>query len=182
MNKRCPKCGQTYADQDLNFCLNDGELLAYTAEPKGPQYAAEPPPTRFADDTPPTIMMGSPRETNPTGWPSAPPAQWQWQQIVTPPGHSPIQYANYSSPNQVLGILSLVLGALSITVGWCCYTGVLLGPAAIILGVISLIQQKSDPMRYGGRGFGIAGIVLGALYLVGIVLFILLYGAAMFLQ
>src|SRR5687768_6100536 len=113
MNKRCPKCGQTYADRDLNFCLNDGELLTYGAEPsRGPQYADDLPATRLADDSPPTIMMGSPRETNPTGWPSAsPPAQWQGQQTVTPPGHSPVQYANYSSPNQVPGILSLVLGA-----------------------------------------------------------------------
>lgn len=184
MNKRCPKCGQTYADRDLNFCLNDGELLAYDGAPaRGPGYGGEPPPTRFADDAPPTIMMGNPRETNPTGWssPSAP-AQWQGHHIVTPPGHSPVQYANYTSPNQVLGILSLVLGAMSITVGWCCYTGMLLGPAAMILGIIALIQQKSDPTRYGGRGFAIAGVVLGALYLVGIVLFILLYGAAMFLQ
>jgi Domain of unknown function (DUF4190) len=180
MMKRCPKCGQTFADQNLNFCLNDGELLMYQQEPSRP-FDDEPPPTKFADDSPPTLMMNSPRDTNPVGWANAsPPAQWQGhQQIVTPPGHTPVQYASYSSPNQVLGILSIVLGACSVTVGWCCYTGMLLGPAAMILGAVALYQNKTDPTRYGGKGLAIGGIVLGGLYLVGMVLFILLYGAAL---
>ena len=180
--KQCPKCGQSYADQDLNFCLNDGELLMLVAgEGRSERPFDEPPPTRFADDdSPPTIIMDSTRTTNPIGWASsASPLPTQGSQIVTPPGHFPVQYATLSSPNQVLGILSLVMGGLSVTVGWCCYTGMLFGPAAIILGIISLVQNKNDPQRYGGRGMGIAGIVLGSLYLVGIVLFILLYGAAM---
>jgi Domain of unknown function (DUF4190) len=182
MMKRCPKCGQTFADQNLNFCLNDGELLMYEQETPGP--FDEPPPTKFADDSPPTLMMNSPRDTNPVGWASAsPPAQWQGQQqIVTPPGHMPVQYASYSSPNQVLGILSIILGACSVTIGWCCYTGMLLGPAAMILGAVALFQNKSDPTKYGGKGLAIGGVVLGGLYLVGMVLFILLYGAALIIS
>ncbi len=183
MTKRCPKCGQTFADQNLNFCLNDGELLMYQQEDSRP-FNDEPPPTKFAgDDSPPTLMMNRPRDTNPVGWadPSTP-AVWQGQQqIVTPPGHLPVQYAAaYAAPNQVLGILSLVLGACSITIGWCCYSGMLLGPAAMILGAVALFQNKSDPTKYGGKGLAIGGIVLGGLYLVGMVLFILLYGAALF--
>lgn len=185
MTKRCPKCGQNFADPNLNFCLNDGELLMYGEDPSASrQFDDEPPPTQFADDSPPTLMMDSPRATNPTGWAgvSAPPVQWQGQQVYTPPGHSPVQYGNYSSPNQVLGMLSLILGLCSVTIGWCCYIGMLLGPAAMILGAIALIQNRSDPTRYGGKGMGIAGIILGAVYLVGIVLFILLYGLASFLS
>jgi hypothetical protein len=180
MMKRCPKCGQTFADQNLNFCLNDGELLMYEQEAARP-FADEPPPTKFAgDDSPPTLMMNSPRDTDPIGWASSsPPVQWQGsQQIATPPGHLPVQYATYTSPNQVLGILSLILGVSSVTVGWCCYTGFLLGPAAMIIGAVAMYQNKTDPMRYGGKGLSIAGIILGGLYLVGMVLFILLYGLA----
>lgn len=178
--KRCPRCGQSYADPNLNFCLNDGELLSLQSDREPSGRFDEPPPTKFADDdSPPTIMMDSPRTTNPIGWASSgSPVQSPGQHIVTPPGHYPVQYANFSSPNQVMGILSVVMGGLSVTVGWCCYLGVLLGPAAIILGVIALSQNKNDPERYGGRGLGIAGIILGSLYLVGIVLFILLYGLA----
>jgi hypothetical protein len=181
MMKRCPKCGQTFADQNLNFCLNDGELLMYQQEDPRP-FADEPPPTKFAgDDSPPTLMMNSPRDTNPVGWPqSSPPAQWEGQQqIVTPPGHFPVQYASYSSPNQVLGILSIVLGACSVTVGWCCSSGLLLGPAAIILGIIAMVQNKNNPEAYGGRGLAIGGIVLGGLFLLGYILLIIIYGIAM---
>ena len=181
MMKRCPKCGQTFADQNLNFCLNDGELLMYEQERPRP-FEDEPPPTKFAgDDSPPTLMMDSPRSTNPVGWPQpSPPAYWQGQQqIATPPGHLPVQYTSYSSPNQVLGILSIILGACSITIGWCCYSGMLLGPAAMIIGAVALFQNKSDPTKYGGKGLAIGGIVLGGLYLVGMVLFILLYGVAL---
>jgi hypothetical protein len=56
----------------------------------------------------------------------------------------------------------------------------LLGPAAMILGAVALFQNKSDPTKYGGKGLAIGGMVLGGLYLVGMVLFILLYGAALF--
>ena len=184
MTKQCPKCGQSFADQNLNFCLNDGELLMYGDDRSGPQFADEPPPTQFAgDDSPPTLMMNNPRVTDPIGWAgtSSPPVQYQGQQIATPPGHHPVQYANYAgytAPNQVMGILALIMGVSSVTVGWCCYTGMLLGPAAIILGAVTLFQHKSDPLRYGGKGMGIAGIILGAVYLVGIILFILLYGLA----
>lgn len=181
MMKRCPKCGQTFADQNLNFCLNDGELLMYQQEASRP-FEGETPPTRFADDdSPPTLMMNSPRDTNPVGWADASPplVRQGQQQIVTPPGHFPVQYAGYSSPNQVLGILSIILGAFSVTVGWCCSSGLLLGPAAIILGIIAMIQNKNNPEAYGGRGFAIGGIVLGSLFLLGYILLIIVYGIAM---
>ena len=178
MMKRCPKCGQTYADQNLNFCLNDGELLMFQADtPREPQFANEPPPTRFADDSPPTIVMDSPRATNPTGYPT--PERWQGQQILTPPGHYPAQYGSFVSPDQTLAIISTILGAASLTIGWCCYTGLLLGPAAMITGFIALSMNKRDPMKHGGRGFGIAGIVMGGLVLIGYLLFIIIYVLAL---
>lgn len=183
MTKRCPKCGQSFADPNLNFCLNDGELLMYAEDRENrPQFADEPPPTKFAgDDSPPTLMMNSPRETDPIGWAgtSSSPAPYQGQQIITPPGHHPVQYAKYSSPNQVMGILSIILGGCSITIGWCCSSGLLLGPAAIIIGIIGLVQNKNNPEMYGGRGLAIGGIVMGGLFLLGYILLIIIYGIAM---
>ena len=162
MNKRCPKCGQTFADQNLNFCLNDGELLMYQQEESRP-FADEPPPTKFAgDDSPPTLMMNSPRDTNPVGWAnSSPPAVWQGQpQIVTPPGHYPVQYGSFVSPNQTLPIVSLCLGLASL-VFVCCYGGLWLGIPAAVVGFIGLRNADSDPSRYGGRGLAIAGMIVG---------------------
>ena len=70
----------------------------------------------------------------------------------------------------------MVLGIVSITIGWCCYFGVLTGPVAIGLGIFSLFQIKNDPNKYGGKGMAIAGIVAGGLYFVFVALIILIYG------
>ena len=176
--KKCPKCGQTYNDKDLNFCFNDGELLSYLAEDAPPQ--TSPAGSAFADDPPPTEFMGSARVTSETQWqpPQAPPVVWggnQPQEINTPFS----QFPTHVSPNQTLAIVSMGLGIGSLTIGWCCYSGFLLGPAALVTGFIALSQIKKDPQRNGGKGFAIAGIVTAAVFLVLCLLFILVYGLAM---
>ena len=64
------------------------------------------------------------------------------------------------------------------TIGWCCYFGVLTGPVAITLGIISLVQMKNNPGKFSGKGMAIAGIVSGSLYFVLLALIGLLYGLA----
>lgn len=160
--KRCPRCGQTYNESDINFCLNDGELLS-----------------RIADE-PPTVVMDRARTTNQTNWDTqyAPPAAWpgNQQQQVTPPAFGQMQA--FSSPNQSLAIISLSLGISGLVIGWCCSLGLLLSPGAMITGLIALSQIKKDPSKYGGRGFAIAGIVSGAIFLAVYILFIIIYGIA----
>lgn len=47
--KICPKCGTTYTDETLNFCLEDGSVLDRS------DASSEPPPTvMMSDPTPPT--------------------------------------------------------------------------------------------------------------------------------
>jgi hypothetical protein len=89
----------------------------------------------------------------------------------------PVQYAPYSAPNQVLGIVSLILGISSL-ISVCCSLGIVLNLGAIITGVIALILNKKDPQAYGGRGMAIAGIVIGGLLLLFYILFIIIYGLA----
>src|SRR5687768_14030562 len=117
--KRCLKCGQSYTDPDINFCLNDGELLSRLTEPAYQSPFDEPRPTR-QDDSPPTVVLDQSRITNPTGWnpPASPPARYQ-----PPQGEIFSAYQTAAAPNQLLPILSLVFGLCSITVGWCCYSG-----------------------------------------------------------
>lgn len=173
--KKCPKCGQVYTDKDLNFCYNDGELLSYLAEDATP--AAYRP--GLADEPPPTEFMGSARLTSETRWepPHAPPAAWQGGQPEAT--YSP--YAQFSGPisqNQTLAIVSLGLGAASLTIGWCCSSGLAFAPAALITGFIALSQIKKDPERNGGRGFAIAGIATAAVFIGLYLLFIIIYGLA----
>ena len=51
--KICPQCQQTYTDETLNFCLNDGSTLTQTGG------------AGIVDDLPQTVMIQPPRPTNP---------------------------------------------------------------------------------------------------------------------
>jgi len=167
--KQCLKCYKTYADDSLNFCLEDGEMLVAGV-------VAEPPKGSYADESPPTIVLDQARQTNPTDWPSSPPPQQSWQPAPMQFGGAP-QYMT-ASPSQTLAIVSLGLGIGSVTIGWCCYLGVLLAPAALITGFIALSQAKNHPDRYTGRGFAIGGIATGFAYFALLILFIIIWGAA----
>ena len=54
--KICPTCRKTYADDNLNFCLEDGSVLTFSS-----------------NEPPATVMMSQPRPTDPTtAFPSTP--------------------------------------------------------------------------------------------------------------
>ncbi|MEP6704207.1 MAG: DUF4190 domain-containing protein [Acidobacteriota bacterium] len=164
--KRCLECDQTYSDDTLNFCLNDGELLIN-------QSGYEPPTTQFADDSPPTLVMNQPRVTNPIDWANS--------QIGQPQGPSP-QVANQQfgmagygkTTDQTLATISLVLGIVSVFLV-CCAGGILLGLPAAIVGYIAMKNVETNPAKYTGRGMAIAGMVLGIVTFLGSI-FILIFG------
>lgn len=156
--KVCPKCNQTYTDENLNFCLNDGEYLM----PR-------------ADDAPPTIMMNEPRITNQTKWqepPYQPPAPWQNQ----PQGMQNQPYGGLmvNKQDQTLPIVSLVLGVLSLIL-ICCYGGFWLGIPAVIVGYLGMTNADKDPNRYTGKGMAIAGIIIGGVSILGSIVTLILY-------
>lgn len=169
--KQCPRCSRTYTDANLNFCLEDGELLTEAAQSAGQRF----------DDSPPTVMFDEVRRTNPTNWPnnppsasSGPPQPWDYNAPAAQGGG----FAMPTSPNQTLAIVSLGLGIGSITIGWCCSLGLLLAPAGLITGFIALSQIKKDPNKYTGRGLAIGGIATSAVFLAFYVVIMIIWGAA----
>ncbi len=169
--KKCPRCGQTYTESAINFCLNDGELLSYLAD-DAPKTVLQNAPLSFTDDSPPTEFLDRARVTSETNWPPhASPIQYQSPQQDAQPIFS--QYPMNVSPDQTLAIVSLGLGVGSMTVGWCCSLGLVLAPAAIIIGFISLSQIKKNPQTKGGRGFAIGGMVVGSIFLACYLLYLL---------
>src|SRR5205814_1372101 len=76
--KICPRCQKTYADDNLNFCLEDGSVLT-----QGP-----------AEALPQTVIMNEPRMTQPQHqpMPSQPGSQPAWntpqQYSMQPPAKS----------------------------------------------------------------------------------------------
>jgi len=181
--KRCPRCNQEFTDEWLTFCTQDGTSLVDV--PVSPD---EPPPTvfqppsmppsvspteqptldmpgRFVPPPPPSYLP--PPAPVQSGW-SPPSSQSGW--AAPPPPPYPV------APQTSLAVTSMILGITSITLGFCCYFGVLTAPVAVALGIASLVQIKNNPNRYGGRGMAISGIIMGALYFVLIVLIMMLYG------
>lgn len=151
--KICSVCNETYRDDEQNYCLNDGSVL-----------------TKVNDDAPPTVFMNQARTTDQTNWGNNDPMNaWQSQ---------PLQQQNQSFPlaavqgqNQVLPTVSLVLGILGFVLT-CCYGGIPFGIAAVITGYLGLSNAGKNPMQYGGRGLAIAGLVIGALSVLGSLLMI----------
>lgn len=167
--KNCPKCGRSYTDANINFCLDDGELLS--------RASLDPVGQENVNYEPPTMMMDPGRITKEANWPTVEQPIQQWQPPAPP---QPMSYQGIGPADQTLAIVSLSLGIGSLTIGWCCSLGLLLGPAAMITGFISLSQIKNKPDAYTGRGFAIAGIVTGSVFLLGYIVIMIIYGAALF--
>lgn len=170
--KRCPRCNQTYTDDALNFCLNDGELLRDFSDGPPPTIFGNEERTRFADDAPPTVMMDPSRVTNPTNWASEPLTHWkttpQMQQQQNAPFGAPVA----ASRDQVLPTISLVLGILGF-LSICCWGGIPFGAAALVTGYLGMKNADADPSRYGGRGMAVGGMVLGIVAFVVAVIFMM---------
>lgn len=153
--KRCLTCNRTYEDDALSFCLTDGSALIKDEPGAGsfdPTPATAPPP---APDwsTPPTPAVPSSQSSwSPVGLPPQAPSPGWGSNYPTPPGGYAIQ-----KKEQGLAIASLVCGILSFL---CC--SVFTGIPAIVLGIMAINKEKTDPDRYTGKGMAIGGIVLGA--------------------
>jgi hypothetical protein len=169
--KRCPTCNQQFTDEWLTFCTQDGTSLVDV--PVSPN---DPPPTIAYPSMPPSVSPAEQPTLDLPGSYKAPLAQMDAPQPLQAGWKPPPPPAYASQPQRSLAILSMVLGIVSITIGWCCYFGVLTSPVAIGLGIFSLFQIKNNPTQYGGKGMAIAGIVAGALYFVFVAMIILIYG------
>ena len=69
-------------------------------------------------------------------------------------------------PASTAAVVALVAGLLLCL-------GPLTGIPAIVAGIMGLSAVKKDPTGVGGKGMAIAGIVLGALNLIGFVVWLL---------
>ena len=179
--RRCPKCNQVFSESWLSFCTQDGTALIDDSVSK-----SEPPPTIMAP-APPPLANPNPQANwdQPSGGFGSgqfPGPQYQAPQPIQSGWQPPPPPAYVAGPQQGLAVASMICGIFTVTIGWCCYLGVITGPVAIGLGIYSLVQIKNSPDKFGGKPFAITGIASSALYFVGLALFIVLYGVAIFMQ
>ena len=185
--KRCPTCNRTFEEDWLAFCTQDGTTLIVDS----PVKPDEPLPTILAPPPPPASGwqqssggIGSGQfQSQPIPPPVPPsniaPSGGVGSGVPQPGGWQPPPPPNYAQgPKQGLAVASMICGIVSVTIGWCCYLGVVSAPIALGLGIYQLVQIKNNPEQNAGKPFALVGIITGALYFVGIVIIILIYGAA----
>ena len=157
--KRCPTCNLTFEEDWLSFCTRDGTTLIDESVA-----SSEPSPTDVAP-----VQADAPAWSTPSA--ELPPASPEWrppQRAVPEWRPPPPPYVQPQSKS--LATASMILGIISITVGWLCF-GPLLAIAAIVLGAVALSQIKKTPERVGGRQMAWTGVITGSLAVLGIIIF-----------
>jgi hypothetical protein len=170
--KRCPTCHQTFEEEWLSFCTQDGTSLIEDSARFG-----GPPPTVMSPSRPgaraseqPTMNLSPSGGLGQPGAPYYAPPQYAPRPQMQP-GWAPVPIA--PRPQQGLATASLVVGIFSVTIGWC-YVGLVSGPVAVALGVGALVQAKNKPEQYGGKPLAIAGIITGGVPFLTLLLIIIL--------
>jgi len=166
--KRCPTCNQTFDEEWLSFCTQDGTTLVDDAAASN-----APPPTVLS---PPQADAAAAQPTWVTPSADLPPSSPQWQPLQSPtPIWQPPPPPYVQPENKSLAVAAMVVGIISVTVGWLCL-GPIPGIAAIIMGGVSLSQIKKAPDRVGGKPMAVVGVVTGSvtvLIYAGIMIFYL---------
>lgn len=167
--KRCPTCHQTFDEEWLSFCTQDGTTLVDDS---------------MASNAPPPTVLSPPQADAPAAQPTwvtpsadlpLPSPQEQPSPSAAPIWQPPPPPAYVQPENRSLAIAAMVVGIISVTVGWLCL-GPIPGIAAIIMGGVALSQIKKTPDRVGGKPMAVVGVVTGSvtvLIYAGIMIFYL---------
>jgi len=146
--KRCPKCNQTFEEDWLSFCTQDGTTLfddqGMASEPLPTIVSPSPPVDQVAWNLPSPGTVSGPQVVTHR------PAQPAWQP-PPPPGYQ----------SEGMATASMIIGFASIF----CF-GPIPGIVAIILGAMTLSQIKKNPEKVAGKQKAVTGIVTGSIALV----------------
>jgi hypothetical protein len=93
-----------------------------------------------------------------------------------PPPVAPISMPPPVSVNNQMAVWAMVTGLISVL---CCCN--FLGPVSLVLGIVALSQLKHNPHQTGS-GFAVAGIVLGIVAIIFLILGIVLMNTTDILQ
>jgi len=172
--KLCPTCNRTFDEEWLGFCTEDGTALVASGPLPSSPLPHEPPPTVQISSAPITSPQARPPFDLPGSYTPQQPVAPAWRP-PPPPG-----YAN--KPKQGLAIASLILGIASFPGTCLCYVGgIPISLAAIILGSVSLVQIKNDPVNNTGKPLALTGVIIGAAYLAFCIVIVVIYGFAIFM-
>lgn len=154
--KRCPTCNQTFEEEWLSFCTQDGTTLLEDST------ASNAPPSTVLSPHQADVPAALPVWATPSA--DLPPSSPQWQppKPATPIWQPPPPPAYVQPENKGLATAAMIVGIISVTVGWLCL-GPIPGIAAIIMGAVALSQIKKTPDRVGGKPMAVVGVVTGGI-------------------
>jgi hypothetical protein len=156
--KRCPTCNQTFEEDWLSFCTQDGTTLV-----EEPTASSEPPPTVMAPSSSELVQTNDQATWNlPSANVASSQPQWESSKPIMPAWQPPPPPSYVQQQNKSLATASMVIGIISVTIGWLCL-GPIPGIVAIILGGVSLSQIKKTPERVGGKQSAWVGIITGSI-------------------
>ena len=145
------------------------ETMPFTHRPYGREPKDEPfaSPSGPAED-PPTPSWETYEQPVQPAYPPAPYGQAPYGQA--PYGQSPYGVAMAPHPQ---ANTAMVLGIVGLVGTFVCVLPVVLGPFAWATGAKVRREIDAEPQRWGGRGEGTAGFVLGIITTILLVLFVL---------
>ncbi|WP_279099468.1 serine/threonine-protein kinase [Gordonia bronchialis] len=185
--RRFDSCEQ-FADELASALRTDAAaatLLSPGPPPATPRAPSSPPPSLQKPRDPVAGQPSSPvaRPVHPTPAPTpaarpvyptpAPGAERAGRMSPAPFTPAPAPYPGLGRTTRSDGkaTASLVLGIVSIVVGWCGF-GLLMAPLAIILGLISLRESDRLSIPTTNRGAAIGGVITGIIGFLLVVAFI----------
>lgn len=152
MSKICPNCNSECSDY-VSFCTNCGTSLADVSKVVDVEATVVDENSTYGngiDDMPEAPKAPEAPQPQFSGYDSADQNVYQ--------GEPQMNYMPQNNEgSQALAIVSLVLGILSLLCCCCRWAGVVMSIAAIVCGIIVLVNHKR------GKGMAIAGIVCGGI-------------------
>ena len=163
--KRCPTCKQTFAEDWLSFCTQDGTTLVddqgATSEPL-PAIVSPLPVATPIDQAVRNLPSTEPVGSSQVPAPQPPPPAWK---PPPPPSYIQPQSKGMATASMIIGIASIAC------------LGPIPGIVAIVLGAMTLSQIKKNPDTVAGKQQAMTGIITGSLailiYGVGFIIYIL---------
>jgi hypothetical protein len=138
-----------------------------TGSPAAPQQQVPQQPTQPTEYSLYPPVSGPPPEAYPQS-PAYPPAGYSMPPMMPAPMAG-------TGQNNTLGLLSMIFGIISIPLLFCCYIGIPLAIAAIVLGILGM--SKANRGEASNKGMSVAGVATGAATVAILLVLIILYVA-----
>lgn len=180
----CYRCGQALPpNQGAGFGAPSYPPPSYP--PQAPSYPPQAP--SYPPQPPASSGFGAPQSSYPPGQPQNqpwtpgqmnPPAS-SWQTPAFPGAAMMPMESSEQKSAKTMAVIGMIVSFVALFMGWCCYSGFILGPIAVVLGFISKSKLNSINSRDGmGMAYAAIGIGLFATLIPLIfIVFVLIVGA-----